>query len=96
MVGGDLDEERILWEGKPSGLTTGVTSSTRYILTNERLKISSGRIGKKHEEIELLRIKDVKVKQSLSDRAQGIGNIEILSTDETTPKIVLKDVKDPA
>ncbi|MCJ7444851.1 MAG: PH domain-containing protein [Methanotrichaceae archaeon] len=91
----DLAEEVVLWEGHPSGLTSGITSSTRYILTNQRLKVTSGRIGKKYEEIELIRIKDVKAKEGLKERALGIGSVEIISSDETDPKLFLKDVKDP-
>ncbi len=90
-----LEDERILWAGHPSGLASGVTSSTQYILTNQRLKVISGRIGKKHEEIELIRIKDVKVRQGLTDKVQGIGSVEIISSDETDPRLVLKDIKDP-
>ena len=90
-----LEEESVLWEGRPSGLASGVTSSTQYILTNQRLKVISGRIGKKHEEVELIRIRDVRVRQGLTDKVQGIGSVEIISSDETDPRLVLKDIKDP-
>ena len=76
-------------------MTSGITSSTFYILTNQRLRILSGRLSKKEEEIELIRIKDIRVKQGLMDRAKGIGDVEVVSADETTPNLVLKDIKDP-
>ena len=91
----ELEEEETIWEGRPSGLTSGITSSTLYILTNQRLRILSGRLSKKEEEIELIRIKDIRVKQGLMDRAKGIGDVEVVSADETTPNLVLKDIKDP-
>ena len=56
----------------------------------------SGRIGKKEEEIELIRVKDLSVKQGLKDRAVGVGDIEVISADETKSKLTLKDIKDPA
>ena len=88
-------EESVIWNGKPSGITSSITSSTKYELTNQRIRIYSGRVSKKEEEIDLIRIRDLKVKQGLADRAKGVGDIEIISTDDSTPKLILKDVKDP-
>jgi uncharacterized membrane protein YdbT with pleckstrin-like domain len=91
-------EEQILWEGKPASLVDSAKrglNGISYVITNERLFVKSGLISKKEEELELYRVKDVKVTQSLRERAQKIGQIEIISTDKTTPNISLKNVKNP-
>ncbi|AYO30270.1 zinc-ribbon domain-containing protein [Biomaibacter acetigenes] len=95
-----IDEEKILWEGKPSGLTARALdkanlNSTTYMLTNQRLIIKTGLIGKKQEEMELIKVKDIIVKQGITERALGIGDITIASTDPSTPVLKLNDVKKP-
>lgn len=57
--------------------------NTRYSLTNERLIIESGILSKHIDEIELFRIKDTKLSQSLFQRFVGLGNISVASTDNT-------------
>lgn len=67
-----------------------------YELTNERLKINKqGIITQTRGDIELFKIKDMAVKQGLKDKAMGIGDIEIISSDESDPNIILKKIKDP-
>jgi len=55
--------------------------NTRYTLTDERLKITSGLLTKKVDEIELFRIKDTKVTQTFLNRLVGIGTISVISSD---------------
>jgi hypothetical protein len=52
-------------------------------------------IRKKEEQIELIRIKDIELIQGLKDRALGVGDINIISTDEGDPRLKLVDVKNP-
>ncbi len=86
-------------EDKHQNIGKGIDLSLpqfNYILTNERLFIiKKGYIGTQKEEIELYKIKDVRVKQGIKDKVIGIGTIEILSVDETTPIIILKQIKNP-
>ena len=69
--------------------------STKYILTTERIKIHSGLIGKRAEQMDLFRIKDVMVKRGLTQRARGVGDVLVVSSDASTPKMLLGGVKDP-
>ncbi len=62
--------------------------NTRYTLTDERLKITSGLLTKKVDEIELFRIKDTKVTQTFLERLVGIGTISVISSDETENVII--------
>jgi uncharacterized membrane protein YdbT with pleckstrin-like domain len=57
--------------------------ATRYTLTNERLIISRGLLAKKIDEVELFRIKDTRLEQSMFQRLCGYGTVSIQSTDAT-------------
>ncbi|HEY5710926.1 MAG TPA: PH domain-containing protein [Allosphingosinicella sp.] len=58
--------------------------AARFEVTNERLVIRRGIIMKSVDEIELYRIKDVRINFSLINQMAGIGTISIASSDETT------------
>lgn len=70
------------------------TATTRYTLTTERLKWRWGILGRHTEEVELYRVRDLGYTQSLRQRAVGLGTIEVTSTDERTPVIVLGSIRD--
>jgi uncharacterized membrane protein YdbT with pleckstrin-like domain len=55
-----------------------------YEITAERLVVRRGIIFKSIDEIELYRIKDVRMDFSLLNQWAGIGNICLASSDETT------------
>jgi len=58
--------------------------SSLYELTAERLVLRQGILFKSIDEIELYRIKDVRMDFSLLNQMAGIGTICITSSDETT------------
>ena len=86
----DDEVEEILWEGRPF-LSIGV----RYKITNERVRIVEGLLGKERRDIELVRIQDVDHKQNLTERAFNIGDVFIRSHDESDPQIMLNNVTNP-
>jgi hypothetical protein len=86
---GDV-EETLLWRGRPY-----LTIGTVYELTTQRLRIIRGILGNQVEEIELIRVRDTRVKQHLGERALNVGDVTILSNDTTAPEIVLNNVSDP-
>ena len=86
----DEPEEQLIWKGRPY-LSIGL----RYELTTERLRIIRGLLSHNLEEIELVRVRDTKVKQHMGERALNVGDITIYSTDPTTPEFVLNNVPDP-
>jgi len=92
------NSEHILWEGKPSNLMSkakGSLQTLSYKITSQRVIMSWGLVGKKQEDIELVRIEDISVRQSLTEKLEGIGNILIFSSDKTTPALELKSVPNP-
>jgi hypothetical protein len=99
-VGVDLDGEpggeRILWEGRPClPLSVIDRVTTRYRLTNERLLVIRGFISRRTEEIDLYRVNDVTMKQSVIERAFGLGDVNIENTDATSPQFRLHDIANP-
>lgn len=85
------DAERLLWEGRPF-----LSLTVYYQVTNERIRISEGLLGKEREDIELVRVQDVDYKQSLTERMLNIGDVYIRSHDPSHPEVVLNNVSNPA
>jgi len=83
-------EETMLWRGRPY-----LTIGTVYELTTQRLRIIRGILGNQVEEIELIRVRDTRIKQHLGERALNVGDVTILSNDTTAPEIILNNVNDP-
>lgn len=69
--------------------------ASKYDLTEERLIIRRGLVAKSLDEIELYRIKDVRINFTLINQIAGIGTISISSSDETTRDgdLVIRDVE---
>lgn len=65
----------------------------KLTLTTQRLRIEEGVFSKRVDEIELYRIKDTQLKQSLIDRILGLGTVEIASSDETNPVLHIKSIR---
>lgn len=91
--GPSMKGEEVLWEGKPH--LKEITRNTKYVLTNQRILITTGLLGRKEEQIDLARVKDIRMTQGLTDRMVGIGQIDIISTDLSTPVFRLMGVNDP-
>jgi len=67
---------------------------SKYSLTTQRLRIERGVLTKTIDEVELYRIKDTQLHQTLLDRMLGIGSIEVLSSDETNSRLYLPKIPD--
>ncbi|MCO7128335.1 PH domain-containing protein [Sporolactobacillus shoreicorticis] len=68
----------------------------KYELTNERLKITKqGLVSETRDDIELFKVKDITVQQKLKDKVLDIGDIELISADESKPNLVLRRIKNP-
>jgi uncharacterized membrane protein YdbT with pleckstrin-like domain len=60
------------------------TMATKYEITEDRLILHRGIVNKSIDEIELYRVKDVRIAFSLLNQMADIGTIGIASSDETT------------
>lgn len=88
----DVDEEKelVLWSGRPF-----LSVVTEFVITNERVRIITGLLGKDREDVELIRVQDIDQKQTLGDRLLKIGDIVISSHDRSHPEVTLHNVKNP-
>lgn len=86
----DVDDEDILWSGRPF-----LSLNLHYTITDERIRITEGLLGKSKEDVELIRIQDIDQKQSMTERMLNLGDITIRSHDSSHPIIVLKNIKNP-
>jgi len=80
----------VLWEGRPF-----LSISQYYAITDQRIHITEGMLGRTHQNIELIRVQDMDYKQSFSERLFNLGDIIVRSHDPQTPSFVLRNIKDP-
>jgi hypothetical protein len=78
-----------LWKDRKRHLGMPL-SFTRYQLSEDRLFLSQGFLNIKDDEVLLYRVRDIDTR-----RLFGVGTVTVLSSDRTTPTLVLKNVKDP-
>ncbi len=85
-----IADEKLLWRGRPY-----LTIGTVYELTTQRFRILRGILGNQIEEIELIRVRDTKVKQHVGERLLDVGDVTIISADSVTPSVTLNNVRNP-
>lgn len=70
--------------------------SLHYRLTTQRLFVRRGILQRTLDQLELIRIDDVRVRQGLVDRLVNTGDVEVLGSDQTDQVLVLESIGDPA
>ena len=68
----------------------------RYEITSERVKITTGLLSRRTNELELYRVRDYSVDEPFWLRLVGCGNIELVTADRTTPSFKLSAVPNAA
>lgn len=89
-------DQPLIWKDRKRTLFGLPLSFTRYSLSAKKFMVSKGFLNIVEEEIMLYRVLDVRLTKKLMQRIFGIGSIEILSGDASTPKYLIKSVKKPA
>ena len=72
-----------------------VTMSTRYTLSDQRLILRSGVLGRSTEYVELYRVKDSQFTQSFFERLLGLGTITLRTTQDSAPLVVMAGMGGP-
>jgi hypothetical protein len=67
----------------------------RYRITNYRIDFERGILGKKIDTLELWHVEDIRFDQSFLDRLLGVGNLTVVSSDETTPQLQMHGLPNP-
>lgn len=70
-------------------------SFTRYALSEDRLFQSQGFLSIRDDELLLYRVRDIQTSRSLGQRIFGVGTVTVLSSDKSSPTLVLKNIKNP-
>ena len=86
--------EMYIWKDRKRFLGLPL-SFTRYALSEDRLFFSVGFLSVRDEEILLYRVRDISIKRTLWQRIFGVGSICVVSSDKSTPQLILKNVKHP-
>ncbi len=68
------------------------TKCTTYELTSQRLRIRSGILSKKTDEMELFRVRDYTMEQPFLLRLVGLGNMTLITSDATTPTLAMRAI----
>jgi uncharacterized membrane protein YdbT with pleckstrin-like domain len=69
--------------------------SQRYTLTNERLRIESGLISQRVDDLELYRVKDLTLVKPAALRMFGLGTLVLHTSDYTTPQLMIRAITEP-
>jgi uncharacterized membrane protein YdbT with pleckstrin-like domain len=64
-------------------------ATTRFKLTLRRIELEKGVLSKTVDSLELWRVLDVRYTQSIFDRMLGVAKVTVMSTDQTSPELVL-------
>jgi membrane protein YdbS with pleckstrin-like domain len=73
-----------------------VVLSSRYRLTTQRLFVHKGLITRITDQLELVRVDDVRLRQGIIDRIVNTGDVEVIGTDNTDPDFTLESIRAPA
>ncbi len=70
-------------------------STTKYVLTTERLRVTTGVLSTRTEDLELRRVRDSVILRPFWARMLGLGDVQVLSADASTPRVSLHAIRDP-
>lgn len=83
-----------LWKDRKRHLGMPL-SFTKYSLTEDRFIEEKGFFNIKSEEVLLYRVRDIGLERKLGQRIFGVGTIKLVSSDKTSPELIIKNVKHP-
>jgi len=64
-----------------------------YEVTTERIRVSTGILTRRTDELELYRVEDIALVEPLPLRLLGLGNVELATNDTSNPRLVLPAIK---
>lgn len=66
--------------------------ATKYIITNERIRILKGLLVRRIVDLELYRVKDISLEVPFYLKMVGLGNINLVTSDPSNPYISLEAI----
>lgn len=93
------ENTQILWTDKKRILGMPISFTKYSLVTNPsewtKLFIKTGVLSTTIEEINLYRVYDIKITQSLGQKMFGVGTITLYSNDVTSPLTDIMNIKNP-
>ena len=84
VIAGPLSASLLLWSAYLLS-TFAARAALRYTLTSDRLEIEKGFFSRRRESIELWRVRELVLEETLLGRVRGVGRIVVLSGDPLAP-----------
>jgi uncharacterized membrane protein YdbT with pleckstrin-like domain len=72
-----------------------VRLGSEYRLFHDSLEVETGIVARRIETIQLFRVRDLGLVQSMLNRIAGVGDVIVTSTDQSAPHYRLRGVEDP-
>jgi len=72
-----------------------VRLSSEYRLFADSIEVETGLVARTVDNLQLFRVRDLRLQQSMLDRLLGVGDISVTSTDQTTPRLTIRGVTGP-
>jgi uncharacterized membrane protein YdbT with pleckstrin-like domain len=72
-----------------------VKIGSEYRLYQDSIEVDHGIVSRSIDNLQLFRIRDLKLQQSVVGRIFGVGDISVTSTDQSTPHLTIRGVDDP-
>ena len=90
------ETSQVTWKDRKRVLGMPITF-TRYYLVEDpdwtKVFVKTGLLFTREEEVNLYRIYDISLTQSLGEKIFGVGTIVLYSKDESTPTLVIRHIK---
>ena len=87
-----MEKLEYLWKDRRRVLGLPLTF-TKYALTEDRLFLERGFLNLRQEELLLYRVRDLSLKRSLGQRLFRVGSVLVMSSDQSTPVLELKNIR---
>ncbi len=72
-----------------------VRLGTEYRLYQVSLEVESGLVARSIDNLQLFRVRDLRLRQSILGRLFGVGDVVVTSTDQSTPHLTIRGVEAP-
>ena len=72
-----------------------VRLGAEYRLYPDSLEIETGLVSRNIDNLQLFRVRDLRLRQSLIGRLLGVGDVNVTSTDQSTPHLTIRGVAGP-
>ncbi|MGE5047268.1 MAG: PH domain-containing protein [Deltaproteobacteria bacterium] len=86
VIAGPLSASFLLWAAYLV-VTFAARAALRYTLTAQRLEIEKGLFPRRRQSIELWRVRELVLEETLLERVRGVGRITVLYNDPRAPSL---------